>query len=207
MQLGLDQAHDLFGRQPFDLRRFESQLRQHRRAVLADARRRPLNSRGGMVKTRGRNGLTDPADVRMVKLGYEFARQYLLVGDHLIAPQHGRRRHIVGIEPLQPFHGRTLLDNRMPQTPPRSIRLTLRWLNSPLLRLACSINRRFVAASASATMCSDIGSAPPPLLAATGNSHGRSRVGTQSTPAAVNCNSRALRINGISSGRNSFDVS
>jgi len=44
----------------------------------------------------------------------------------------------------------------MPQTPPRSIRLALRWLNSPLLRLACSMNRRFAAASASATMCSDL---------------------------------------------------
>src|SRR5262249_38293301 len=52
----------------------------------------------------------------------------------------------------------------MPQTPPRSIWLALRWLNSPLLSLACSMNRRFDAASASATMCSDIGSAPPPLL-------------------------------------------
>jgi hypothetical protein len=61
---------------------------------------------------------------------------------------------------------------------PRSIRLVLRWLNSPLLRLACSMNRRFAAASASATMCSYIGSAPPPLLAATGNFRGRSRVGT-----------------------------
>jgi len=69
------------------------------------------------------------------------------------------------------------------------------------------MNRRFAATSASATICSDIGSAPPPLLAATGNSHGKSRVGTQSTPAAVNCNSRALRISGISSGRSSFDVS
>src|SRR6516165_1923229 len=95
----------------------------------------------------------------------------------------------------------------MPQTPPRSIWLVLRWLNSPLLRLACPMNRRFAAASASPTMCSDIGSAPPPLLAATGNSDGRSRVGTQSTPAAVNCNSRALRIGGILSGRSSFDVS
>ena len=44
-------------------------------------------------------------------------------------------------------------------------------------------------------------------MAATGNSDGRSRVGTQSTPAAVNCNSRSLRISGISSDRNSFDVS
>ena len=69
------------------------------------------------------------------------------------------------------------------------------------------MNRRFAAASASATMCSAIGSAPPPLLAATGSSGGRSRVGTQSMPAAVNCSSRALRISGISSGRNSFDVS
>jgi hypothetical protein len=77
----------------------------------------------------------------------------------------------------------TLPKPRMPQTPPRSIRLALRWLNSPCLSLACSMNRRFAAASASATMCSDIGSAPPPLLAATGNSRGKSRVGTQSTPA------------------------
>ena len=44
----------------------------------------------------------------------------------------------------------------MPQTPPRSVRLALRWLNSPLLRLAGSMNRRFAAASASATMCSDL---------------------------------------------------
>jgi len=47
------------------------------------------------------------------------------------------------------------------------------------------MNRRFAAASASAAMCSDIGSVPPPLLAAIGNSAGKWRVGTQSMPAAV----------------------
>jgi class 3 adenylate cyclase len=36
----------------------------------------------------------------------------------------------------------------MPQTPPRSIRLALRWLNSPRLRLACSIRRFAPPASA-----------------------------------------------------------
>jgi hypothetical protein len=44
-------------------------------------------------------------------------------------------------------------------------------------------------------------------LAAISNSRGKSRIGTQSTPPAVNCSSRAFRISGISSGRNSFDVS
>jgi len=37
-------------------------------------------------------------------------------------------------------------------------RLALCWLNSPLLRLACSMNRRFAAASAQRDDCSDIGS-------------------------------------------------
>src|SRR5215468_10522413 len=35
----------------------------------------------------------------MFQLNDEFARHYLLVGDHLVAPQHRRRRHIVGVKP------------------------------------------------------------------------------------------------------------
>ena len=66
MQLGVDQAHDLFGRQPFDLYRIEPELRQDRRAVLTDVRRRPLNLRRCAVKTGGRNRLANPTDVRMV---------------------------------------------------------------------------------------------------------------------------------------------
>jgi hypothetical protein len=89
-RLGLDQTHDLFGRQPFDLRRFQSDLRQDRRAVLADARRRPLNSRGGAIEARRGFGLADEPDARMVQFNDELARHYLLVGDHLIAPQHWR---------------------------------------------------------------------------------------------------------------------
>src|SRR6516225_10088768 len=63
MQLGVEQAYDLFGLQPFDLSRFQPEFRQDRGTVLANARRRPLDARGGMVKTRGRNGLADPADI------------------------------------------------------------------------------------------------------------------------------------------------
>jgi MFS family permease len=88
--LGLDQAHDLFGRQPFDLPRLQPEFRQDSSAVFADARRRPLNSCGGTLKTGGRNGLADWANIRMVQLDDEFARHHLLVSDHLIAPQHWR---------------------------------------------------------------------------------------------------------------------
>ena len=79
--------------------------------MLADARRRSLNSRGRTVKTGRRFGLADPANIRMVQLDDEFANQYMLVADHFISPQYRRRRHIVGIKPLQPIRSWTLLDD------------------------------------------------------------------------------------------------
>ena len=79
--------------------------------MLADAWRRPVNSRRRAIKARRGFGLADGADIGMVKLDDEFARYYLLVGDHFIAAQHWCRRHIVGIKPMQPIRSRVLLDN------------------------------------------------------------------------------------------------
>src|SRR6516225_1263200 len=57
---GLRQTHDLCGSQPLDLRGVEPQLREDHRAVLADARRRPLNRRRRAVEAGRRLGLADP---------------------------------------------------------------------------------------------------------------------------------------------------
>ena len=76
--------------------------------MLADPRCWPLNLRGCVIEARRGFGLADEADVRMVQFDDELARHYLLVGDHIIAPQHWRRRHIVGIEPFQPLRCWTL---------------------------------------------------------------------------------------------------
>src|SRR5690348_11755190 len=86
-RLGLDQTHDLFGRQPFDFRCPEPQLCQNDSTVLADARRRASDLGRGAIEARRGFGLADEPDVRMVQLDDELARHYLLVGDHLIAPQ------------------------------------------------------------------------------------------------------------------------
>src|ERR1700732_4564579 len=107
----LHQTDDLFGCQTLDLRRLEPQLCQDDCTVLTDARRGAANCGRGAVEASCGLGLADAPDVGMVELGDQLARQYLLVGDHLIAPQHWRRRHIIGIKPLQPFRSWTLLDD------------------------------------------------------------------------------------------------
>src|SRR6266853_2528913 len=66
---GLYQTYDLFGREALDLGRFEPQLCQNDRAVLADARRRSSNFGRGAIEARRRFGLSDKADVRVVELG------------------------------------------------------------------------------------------------------------------------------------------
>ena len=54
----------------------------------------------------------------MVELGNQLPRQYLLVGDHLVATQYWRRRDIIRVEPLQPIRRRALLDDLRHQQNP-----------------------------------------------------------------------------------------
>src|ERR1700730_3672926 len=98
----LHQANDFLGCQSVDLRWVETNFRQDRRAMLADARCRTPDGGWSAIEAGCRLGLTDAADARMVELGNELARHYLLVGHHLAAPQHRRRWHVVDIESLQP---------------------------------------------------------------------------------------------------------
>ena len=88
--LGLDQTHELFGRQPFDFRCPEPQLCQNGSTVLANAWCGAWDVGRGAIETGRGFGLADAADIRMVQLGDQFACQYLLVGDHLIASQYRR---------------------------------------------------------------------------------------------------------------------
>src|SRR5258707_9295669 len=89
-KLGLDQTHDLFGPQPFDFRCPEPERCQNGSTVLADARRRASDLGRGAIEARRGFVLADEPDVRMVQFDDELSRHYLLVGDHLIAPQHWR---------------------------------------------------------------------------------------------------------------------
>ena len=64
--LGLDQMHDLFGRQPFDFRGPEPQFCQNGSTVLANAWRGASDVGRCAIETGRGFGLADAADIRMV---------------------------------------------------------------------------------------------------------------------------------------------
>ena len=71
--------------------------------MLADARSRAADFRFTSREPSGRFRLPHPPDAWLIELGDQFPRDDLLVADDFAAPKDRRARHIISIEPLQPF--------------------------------------------------------------------------------------------------------